>query len=815
MKKSILFFLSIVLTNIYTLASVVTGRVYNPSFDEGEPFATLRLYSANNPEKPVSTNLSDTDGYFEIEIQKPGDYKLEISALGKEVEIREIEVKGNDNVDLGNIELKDNTKELNEVVITAQRPLVQMTTDEMVYNVGADSDSKTYTLLEMLRKVPMVSVDGEDNITVNGSSNFQVYVDGKPSLLFSGNPSQIFKAMPASSVQNIEVITNPGARFDAEGTGGVINLIMNKESAANSQDIKAYNVTVNLRGGNRGVGGNIYATGQVGKFSASLNLIENYSILGKSEMATDRFEGNTSIYSLATSKPKIPFTMGSLNLNYDIDTLTSVGASFSLNRFDNHYTGVINTSIKQDSQEFLKYLEDSESKQNRQGLNGSINLSREFGRNRQHQLNLTYQISHENRNEFYSNQFDVLVPSDLIMDDRTSNSKMKTTEQIALLDFTSKFGNNKIVAGLKGTFRNAYADNSYLTDNIGGMDGSQNYKNINNIGAAYAEYSFNQALFGLRAGLRYEHTWQSIRYDNEIMSGYKNNYGNLVPSGSLSFNLRQNSNIGISYTMRISRPGISYLNPYVNQSDPTQVTYGNPDLDIEKTNNVSLVYNFFNQKLNLNATLTNAYTGNGIESYSFMEDGVMNTTYGNIVKRNNTSLSTFINWRPWNKTSFMLNGGVSYVNLKSHELNASNKGFQANMMVGVTQQFPYDIRGNVFLIMSTKTKSLQGWNSGFKMMAVNLSKSFFKDNLSINLGFNTGLNKGGKLLIENYIHTDTFNNKTTIKVPMMSFNLGVTLKFGSKTRVREVQSKHIENDYINQSSQMESISNSTSGAEVP
>ena len=812
MKKTILLFLAILMSNLYCLASIVKGRVFNPSFNEGEPFATIRLFKANNTGKPISTNVSDVDGFFEIEVKKSGDYRLEISALGKENETRDISIGENEVIELGDINLKDNTKELKEVVVTAQRPLVQMTTDEMSYNVAADSDSKTYTLLEMLRKVPMVTVDGDDNITVNGSSNFQVYVDGKPSLLFSGNPSQIFKAMPASSVQNIEVITNPGARFDAEGTGGVINLVMNKESSSNSGDIKAYNLSVNLRGGNKGVGGNIYATGQIGKLSASLNLIENYALLGESVMSSERTEGNTSINTVTSSKPKIPFTMGNLNVSYDIDTLTSIGASFSLNRFDNNYLAKVNTSMLQDSKELMKYLENSENKQNRQGLNGSFNFSRDFGSHRQHKLNLTYQISHENQNNYNLNEFDVEIPSDMIMDDRLSDSKMETTEQIALADFTSKFGKNKISAGLKGTFRNASALNSYMMDNIPMVDESLNYKHINNIGAAYAEYSYNQTIFGLRAGLRYEYTWQSIRYDNETMSGYKSNYGNLVPSGSLSFNLRQNSNIGLSYTMRISRPGISYLNPYVNQSDPTQISYGNPDLGIEKTNNVSLVYNLFNPKLSLNATLTNSYTGNGIESYSFVEDGIMNTTYGNIVKRNTTSLNVFFNLRPGNKTSLMLNGGVSYVNLKSHELNASNKGFQANMMAGVSQQLPYDFRGNIFFIMNTKTRSLQGWNSGFQMLAINASKSLLQDKLNISLGFNTGLSKGGKMVIDNYIHTSTFSNRTTIRVPMMQVNLGITFKFGSKTRVKEVQSKHIENDYIDQRSQMESISNTTSGS---
>lgn len=825
MKKTVIL-LAILLSGIFEInASEIKGRLFNPVFNEGEPYATIRIYEASkvpfrpgqipSPPKPSYTFLTDENGEFNFNIEKEGHYIIEFSAIGKEPVFRDFESGKDAEVNFGDITMKEDVKNLGEVMVVAQRPLVEMKTDEMTYNVSSDNDSKTYTLLEMLRKVPMVTVDGEDNITVNGSSNFQVYVDGKPSLLFSGNPSQIFKAMPASSVLKIEVVTNPGAKYDAEGVGGVLNLVMNRASGNQASDTKAYNVSVNLRGGNRGIGGNIYANGQTGKFSASLNLIENYAILGRSEMNTLRNEGSLRTESFASSKPKLPFTMGNLSLNYDVDSLTTIGASFALNKFSNNYNGTINTLISRENSDLLKYSEDSNNKGGRQGLNGSISFSRDFGKERNHQLNVTYQISYETQHNDVTNDFNVEIPADWKMDDRKSDSKLKTTEQIVLADFSSKLENNKISVGLKGTFRNAKADNSYFINDIFASDESLNYKNDYKIGAAYAEYSYNYSFFNLKAGLRYEYTWQSISYQNSNLQGYSDNYGNLVPSGSIGFNLRYNSNIGINYNMRISRPGISYLNPYVNQSDPTQMTYGNPDLDIEKTQNVSLVYNLFSPKISFNATLSNAYTGNGIEQYSFILDGVMNTTYGNIVKKNQTSLNAFVNWRIGNKTSLMFNGGGSYLSLKSNELQASNHGFQGNFMLGIQQQIPGGVNGNVFMIMSTKNRTLQGWNSGFKMLAVNFSKSFIDDKLSVSLGFNTGLSKGGKMHIENYIETPNFSNKTTIKVPMLAVNVGVTFKFGSSSRVKEVKNSIIDNDFIDTKSQMESISNSeTPGAQT-
>ncbi|MCH5247319.1 MAG: TonB-dependent receptor [Muribaculaceae bacterium] len=801
--------LTTVLIGFLTCQSAnVKGRLFNSSFNEGEPFATVKVFNKTSS-TPLLTIVTDENGEFSIEIQKRGEYRFEFLAFGREPLAREIKIEGSD-IDLGDIPLNDFSKNLDEVVVVAQKPLVEMKTDEITYNVSSDTDSRTYTLLEMLRKVPMVSVDGEDNITVNGSSNFQVYVDGKPSLLFSGNPSQIFKAMPASSVQKIEVVTNPGARYDAEGVGGVLNLVMNRMNGNAQADTKAYNVSMNIRGGNRGVGGNIFANGQVGKLSTSLNFIENYSILGKSEVLTERNENSSVLKSLATSKPKIPFTMGSLSLNYDIDSLTTLGATFSINSFSNNYEGVVNTSAGSNMVDIMKYTEESSSEGGRHGLNGSISFSRDFGAQRNQQLNVTYQIAHEKQNSLLTNDFQVEFPVDLIMDPRRSDSKLRTLEQIVLTDFSTKIDNNKISVGLKGTFRNSKADNKYYLNDILDSSSSLNYKNDNKIGAAYGEYSYSNSFLNLKAGLRYEHTWQSIGYENSTVQDYSDNYGNLVPSGSLGFNLRPNSNIGVNYNMRISRPGISYLNPYVNQVDPTEITYGNPDLDIEKTHNVSAVYNLFTPKISLNASLSNSYTGNGIEQYSFISQDILNTTYGNIVKRNQTSLNVFLNWRIGQKTNVTVNGGVSYLSLKSSELNASNHGFQGNFMAGFQQQLPFGFSGNLFVMMSTKNRSLQGWNSGFKIMAINLSKSLFNDKLGISLGFSTGFSKGGKMLIENYVETPTFTNKTTIKVPLLAANLSVTYRFGSAGRVKTVKSSHVENDFIDTKSQMESISNSES-----
>ena len=169
--------------------------------------------------------------------------------------------------------------------VVAQKPLVKMGTDKMTYDVQADNDAKSNTVLDMLRKVPMVTVDGQDNITVNGQSSFKVYVDGKPNIMFSSNPSQIFKSMPASAVKNIEVITNPGAKYDAEGVGGVLNIVMNHADGQGKINMNGFNGNISVTASNMGWRPSAFLSGQQGKLTYSANVMFNQ---GKSSGTENR-----------------------------------------------------------------------------------------------------------------------------------------------------------------------------------------------------------------------------------------------------------------------------------------------------------------------------------------------------------------------------------------------------------------------------------------------------------------------------------------------------------------------------------------------
>ena len=784
--------------------TTVKGVLMNQGLNEPEPFATVRMFKQGKTDKPVAMFLTDENGQFSQQVKGKGSFDFVFSSVGKEDLHQTVTLRNTGELNLGTLYIKESETTLQGVVVVAQKPLVKMDVDKMSYNVSQDEDAKSATVLDMLRKVPMVTVDGQDNITVNGSSSFKVYVDGKPSVMFSQNPSMVFKSMPATAVKNIEVVTNPGARYDAEGVGGVLNIVMNKQNPQAAQSLNGYNGTVRASVGNKSLGGSAFISGQQGKLSYSLNVMENYSTPGTTSNDIEQANASGSLLTSASTKTKVPFTMGSLNLGYDIDSVRSVNFTGSMTRLNLKSDGPVATQMNYATP--FAYGYDTHLKNTRTSFNGSVDYQRVFNSDRTRSLTLTYQLGYNPSKNELRNDFDKASTDGFRMDDRYSDSKESTTEHTFQADYATPLGKGQTLDfGAKLMTRRASSDSKYYLDNVFSSDLSMDYLYKNTIVAGYAEYSVKGQKMGAKGGLRYEHTWQDVEYRLGNGENFSKNYGSLVPSASLSYTLSQGSNIGLTYNMRISRPGISYLNPYVNRADPTTLSYGNTDLDVEKSHNTALVYNLFSPKFMMNLNLHHNFTNNGIEQYSFYDGDLLNTTYGNIVKRHQTGLNGYVNWLVTPKTRLFLNGGVDYTDLRSDALDAKNGGWHANVMAGLQQTLPGDFKLGAFLISSTKNYTLQGWSSGFNMVTANISKSLLKDKLSISVMGMTGLSKGGNLNIENYSRSRDFSNHSCVKVPLYGFTATIAYTFGnSKAQARQHTTK-VENDYIEQQSQGEII----------
>jgi len=701
------------------------------------------------------------------------------------------------------------SKDLDGVTVVHQKRLVKMEADKMTYKVSEDEDAKASTVLDMLRKVPMVTVDAQDNITVNGSSSFKVYVDGKPNPMFSTNASLIFKNMPAVMVKDIEVITNPGAKYDAEGVGGVLNIILNHQLGQGQQSIDGYNGSVRAMAGNKNLGGSVFVSGQKGRYSFSADVVENYSTPGTVEVIGEQQNGLVDILSTAKSENKIPFTMADVSLGYEIDSMQVVNVSGKFTNMNMRNSGPTTTTMSggaygttfgYDAQMWMRNRNTS--------LNASADYQRFFNQQRTRSFALTYQFDYSPSKNIMHNDFEALSTSLIDLTDRYSLDKENTTAHTLQADYTTPTAENQTLSvGAKLLHRRASSDAKYYLQGVYDAASSMDYVYKNAIAAAYAEYEAHFSVLTAKGGLRYEQTHQDVEYRTGQGQDFTKDYGSLVPSASVSLTLGPTQNVGLNYNMRIARPGITYLNPYVNKSDPNTLVYGNTNLDVEKSHNTSLVFNSYSSRLMMNLNLSHHYTGNAIEQYNFYDNTLLNTTYGNIVKKNETGLDGYVNWLVHTNTRLFLNGGFSYVDLRSDVLSAKNSGWQGNLMAGLQQTLPWQLKLGAYLVSSTKTYTLQGWTSGFKMTMANVSRSFMKDKLNLSLMGMMGLSGGGNLEFETYSRGENFLSHQTIKVPMYGFNFSIIYTFGNTNRQSTKHTSRVQNDYIEQESQGERLSN--------
>jgi len=813
MKQFKTFFVMMVMmmtSQVMMAQTTVKGVLMDETLGEAEPFATVRVFKAGKTEKPVAMFLTNENGEFKQEVKGKGRFDIVFSSIGKE-DLKQTVTLGQENpLDMGTLYIKENATMLKGVEIVAQKPLVKMDVDKMTYNVAEDEDSKSNTVLDMLRKVPMVTVDGQDNITVNGSSSFKVYVDGMPNVMFSSNPSMVFKSMPATAVKSIEVLTNPGAKYDAEGAAGVLNIIMNKQDGQGVQSINGFNGTVRASAGNKQLGGSVFINGQQGKLSYSANVMTSYNTPGNTTTETEQLQDNGNSQLMTSDNDlKTPFTMGSLTLGYQIDSMSVLNLTAQVNSMTMKTNGTSMTTINNGGQGTgFSYGSTTDMKNSRTSFNGSLDYQRFFNKDHTQSLALTYQLNYSPAKTEMTNIFNT---QSTLMDltNRYSESKNNTTNHTFQADYTMPLGTGQTLSlGAKLQLHDATADSKYYLKDVYDPSSSSDYEYKNSILAGYGEYAGNFNKVGVKAGLRYEHTWQNVEYHLGNGEDFKKNYGSLVPTASLQYTLSQGSNLGLTYNMRISRPGISYLNPYVDKTNPIAISYGNPELGVEKNHNLSLVYNLFTPKLMVNLNLHHNFVDNAISQYSFYDaENLLNTTYGNIVKRHQTGLNGYVNYLLTKDTRIFFNGGVNYLDLRSDALAQSNSGWTANAMVGLQQTLPWDLKLSAFAITSTKNYTLQGWSGGFNLVTASLSKSLLKDKLNLSVSGILGLNSGGKLNIESENRGKDFVSRTSVKVPIYGVTFTVSYTFGNSKVKTKQHTSRVENDFIEQQSQGEVINN--------
>lgn len=800
--------------------TIVTGTLKDSVLNETEPYATIRVYKKGNYKTPVAMSVTGANGEIKQAINGKGNYIISFESVGKKNIRREITLNGESTLNIGDVYTAEDSKLLKGVEVVAQKPIVKMETDKMTYNVQEDVDSKSSTILDMIRKVPMVSVDGQDNITVNGGSGFKIYVDGKPNPMLNSNASDILKAMPATLVKNIEVITNPGAKYDAEGTTAILNITMNREGAegASAADMNGYNGSLSATASTRGWRGSASLSGQQGKFSYNaMGMYSDRNMDGMdTEMTQTEKDGSTMI-TKQTGDTKNSFAMGNLGLGIDFDAMTSMHATFSLMKMNAKNEGnAITNNFGGRFSNGYNYTNSNLTKMNRTSINASADISRYLNKEHTSSIALTYQFStspNQTENKtIYDKDYSELTQYSFT--DRYTDNNPKSTEHTLQLDYVTPVGkSNSLSLGAKYVNHANKADSKFY-DILNGKDIynqslSSLYEDNQSILAGYAEFNGSFGKFSTREGLRYEHTWESISYQLGNKTDFKKNYGSLVPSLSLTYNIAPTMNLGASYAMHILRPGITYLNPYIDRSNPTQLSYGNENLDVEKSHYIKLVFNSYSQKFMFNFTVGQNFCNNQIGEYSFMdENNLLNRTYTNNIKNRWTNFSSYMRWTPSKTTVLSLSADVDYGDIRSEALDLKNHGWQFNGYLGLEQTLPAKISWSTGVFGQSKTYELMGYNSGMSIFTTSLTKKFCDDKLSVSLRYMVPFT--GKLNFEQYSHSSAYTQSTKINVPVQDINLTVTWNFGNtKKRFQQHQSR-VQSEYGEKASSSETIGNTGS-----
>ena len=730
----------------------IKGVLLDSLTQEGEPYATIKIVKKEAPANALKMLVTDMKGKFQEKVPGTGNFVMTISSIGRNTIVKDFTVKAGEKlVDFGTLYITDASNELGQVEVVAQKPLVKADIDKIEYNVQDDPDSKSNSVLEMLRKVPLVTVDGEDNIKVNGSSSFKVYVNGKPNNMMSNNPTEVLKSMPANSIKHIEVITNPGPKYDAEGVGGILNIV------TVGSGLEGYTATFSGNVSNMGAGGGLFGTVKSGKLTVSARYNYNYNDRPRSYSGGNRrtvgdvTEGSSDLDYDGSSKGHGNFQSGSMEASYEIDTLRLVSMSFGLWGGGNNSTSINNTlaTAPGTSNELYRYVSDGRSKSSWYSIDGGVDYQRMF-HVKDRMFTLSYKINTSPQtSDSYSTYNDMHAATDWEdflkrLYDLNNDGSQNTTEHTFQADYTTPIGKiHTLEAGAKYILRdNSSEDDRYerqigtTGDYVLDEEHSSHYKHQNDILAAYMGYGLRVKKISGRLGVRYEHTKQEVKYLLGRGDDFNKNFDDVVPSASIGYKLTDMSNLRFGYNMRIYRPGIWYLNPYLNDSNPTNISQGNSHLDSEKSHSFNLSYSNFTQKFNINLSARYSFTNNSIEQVTEQVkdteiEGLQNptgkevlySTYQNIGKSRNASLSGYVNWNATSNTRIYANLYGNYTYMEGAN-GLKNDGWNLFAYGGAQQSLPHDWRISLNIYGQTPWIMLQGKGSSFFDYGLSVNKSY-------------------------------------------------------------------------------------------
>jgi outer membrane receptor protein involved in Fe transport len=772
----------------------ITGKVTDVTTKQVIDYATISIYK-QGATAPFNGVVTDDKGNFTLQGLATGDYIVKIDFIGYQQNViaHAVITDAAPTAALGNIFLTPVQNQLQDVVITAKRPTVENKIDKMVYNPQNDLTAQGGMAIDILQKVPQISVDIDGNVELQGNSNIRFLINGKPSSIFGSSLTEALQSIPASQIQSIEVITNPGAKYDATGTGGIINIILKQNN------VQGVNGSVNLSAGTRLENGSFNINAKKGNFGVGAffngnERINTTTLTNATTKSTDATTGTTTdLLQNGSSAFKRSGYQSGINFQWDVTKKDQLTASFSYNHFGNDNVGTTNqeqleTGVSNDILKDQFSTLNSVSHFHANSSDVSLGYKKTFDKKDEE---LDFLVSSSlGSNYNYASQQQSYLDGSLPTSGSMSTNPGTDRETDISLDYTYPFSKTfTLETGAKAVIEDI--SNSVATDtllNNGGYspDAGQTYNfNYNrNIFAYYISGTFSlfHDFINGMAGLRYEYTSTSSSYGNTNVPGY----GILAPSFVLQHKLSDDQSIKFSYSYRLQRPEYSDVDPFYNVSDPHNISTGNPDLKPELGHNYELGYNkSFNNGPSIYVSAFYRYNTNDIQSF---------TTYYATLPVNGTDYTDVELTQRYNLGSETNEGANIYISipvtgkfsLRSNNFFADRisknpgdptvSGFAYRLNMNASYEFAPSFAAEVFGNYRSSQRTIQGTSPAFAFYNFAVRKQLWKKTASIGL---TAANPFSNYIAQTAT-TNTGNSyqTSTREVPFRSFGISLTYKFG-------------------------------------
>ncbi|WP_409013977.1 TonB-dependent receptor domain-containing protein [Dyadobacter sp. CY356] len=783
----------------------ISGTILDSTSSKGVEFASIALYNKATGQA-IDGTVADEKGKFSLTKIINGDFKILISFIGYgNKTIDNIKLGKGQELDLGTIKLASNTKTLEEVTVTGQSALIEEKVDRLVYNAEKDIAAKGGDATDILRKVPLLTVDLDGNVSLRGSQNIRVLINNKPSTIIASSVADALKQIPADQIKTVEVITSPSSKYDAEGSGGIINIITKKNS------LQGLSLNLDSGVGNRGSMLSLNGSYRKGKAGFSLGGFGrgNYNTKTTTSLEQTSIVNDVTTLTSQTGTGSSKGLFGQYNLGFDYDLAKNQSITAGV-RY-----GVRNMLSQQDLitklYENSKQTSTSGRNVDTKNLSGTVDANIDYLHTFKPQQEWSVSTLYS-RNDLTNNfDADILNNNNEIATRQRNLNKSINEEFTLQTDYQTPIKKNQLLEfGGKGIFRKVTSGYSYLLASPTGeyqTDASQPEGDLlyhQNIAAGYSSYTYTtKKRYTFKGGLRYEHTFidASTKDGGSLGVG---NYGVLVPSVNASKTVK-GATLKLGYNRRIQRPGLQQLNPNYNASNPQNITIGNPKLRPELTNNFEVGVSKNIKKTFVNATFFGRITNNAISQVRQPSDsisGAVVTTYQNVGKQHAYGVNLFANLAATTKINVGLFTNAFYSTLTGQtsgrdglSKEITNSGM--NISGGIFSQatFKNGWGAQAFGFMQGNTIQLQGKQGGFGFYTVGVKKDFKNKKGSVGIAAENFLAK--RYTIHTELNSELFNQVNDVHLYNRGIRLTFSYKIGKMTMdTPKRKAKSVNNDDV-------------------